>query len=36
LENKKKVAGDSPRHVLTRKNKVEEGGASKLRSEEGT
>jgi hypothetical protein len=30
LENKKKVATYSPRSVLKRKNKVEEGGASGL------
>jgi hypothetical protein len=27
LENRKKVAIDSPRNVLKRKDKVEEGGA---------
>ncbi len=30
LENRQKVAIDSPRSVLKRKNKVEEGGASSL------
>jgi hypothetical protein len=30
LENRKKVVADSPRSVLKRKNRVEEGGASCL------
>jgi hypothetical protein len=30
LENKRKVATESPRSVIKRKNKVEEGGASRL------
>ncbi len=31
LENRKKVATNSPRNVFKKKNKVEEGGASCLR-----
>jgi hypothetical protein len=35
LENKKKVATNSPRSALEKQNRVEEGKSLRLKSEEG-